>query len=83
MHVTVHAVGKGTPKRGVTVTIGSFSKVRFNVWIKNNKDSMSFEIMRGEGLGQNLTGILGQTLKGKLITLVYSYCVLLNLVSPH
>merc|ERR1712187_6803 len=59
-------MGKGTPKRGVTVSVGSDSEVRFNVMIKNSKESMIFKIERSEGLSQNLAGLLGQTMRGEV-----------------
>ena len=33
--------------------------------IKNRKDSMSFQIERSDGLSENLTGILGETMQGE------------------
>ena len=63
-HIIIHST-KSNPKRGVTVSIGDFSQLRFNVWIKNRKDSMSFQIERSDGLSDNLTGILGETMRGR------------------
>ena len=63
-HIIIHST-QNNPKRGVTVSIGDFSTLRFNIWIKNRKDSMSFQIERSDGLSENLTGILGETMQGK------------------
>lgn len=64
VHIVVHPLEKGTPKRGVTISVGSDAELRFNVFIKSHKDSMIFEIERGSGLSDNLSGVLGQTMRG-------------------
>ena len=64
VHFIVHPLEKGTPKRGVTVSIGDQAEIRFNIMIKTHKDSMIFDIERGHGLSQKLAGILGQTMHG-------------------
>ena len=71
-HIIIHST-KTSPKRGVTISIGDFSMLRFNVWIKNRKDSMSFQIERSEGLSENLTGILGETMQGKKFIFIFLY----------
>ena len=68
-HIIIHST-QSSPKRGVTVSIGDFSTLRFNIWIKNRKDSMSFQIERSDGLSENLTGILGETMQGKNLIFV-------------
>lgn len=65
VHFVIHKLEPGTPKRGVTVAIGSNSEIRFNVWVKTHKDSMMFEIERADGLSNNLAGLLGQTMRGQ------------------
>lgn len=64
VHFIIHPLEKGTPKRGITISIGSNAEIRFNVFIKSHKDSMIFEIERAHGMSNNLTGVLGQTMRG-------------------
>ena len=64
VHFIIHPLEKGTPKRGITVSVGSNSEIRFNVFIKSHKDSMIFEIERSGGFSNNLSGVLGQTMRG-------------------
>ena len=71
VHFVIRKLEKGTPKRGITVAIGSNSEIRFNVFIKRHKDSMIFEIERSGGSSQNLAGILGQTMRGQTKYHVY------------
>lgn len=64
VHITIHSL-ENSSKRGITLTVGDFSELRFQVFIKNGKDSMSFRIERSGGFSNNLTGILGEVFKGK------------------
>ena len=63
VHITIHSL-KNSAKRGITLWIGDYSELRFQVFIKNGKDSMSFRIERSGGFSNNLTGILGEVFRG-------------------
>ena len=63
VHITIHSL-KNSAKRGITLSIGDYSELRFQVFIKNGKDSMSFRIERSGGFSNNLTGILGEVFRG-------------------
>jgi hypothetical protein len=63
VHITIHSL-ENSAKRGITLSIGDYSELRFQVFIKNGKDSMSFRIERSGGFSSNLTGILGEVFRG-------------------
>ena len=64
VHVSIHST-ETSKKRGITLSIGDFSELRFQVVIKNGKDSMSFRVERSGGFSDQLTGILGEVFNGK------------------
>ena len=64
VHISIHSL-QNSAKRGITLTVGDFSQLRFQVFIKNGKDSMSFRIERSGGFSNNLTGIPGEVFRGK------------------